>query len=248
MTSTPYDDISDWYDDWVGGDVQPDDPVLLAVDSLMGEVAGQRICDLGCGQGRVARHLARRGAQVVGVDLSLRLLAIARRHEAAEPRGITYRHGDARSLTDLETQSFDGVLCYMALMDISELAPTLHAAARVLRPCGWFIFSIIHPCFNSAPSGEMATPAGWVRTVHGYWNEGYWRSDARTGPPGKVGSYHRTLSTYVNALADAGLMLEYLHEPRATGSFAERRPIWAEVPAFLIARCRKETRDGQAAI
>jgi hypothetical protein len=55
-----------------------------------------------------------------------------------------------------------------------------------------------------------------------------------------VGSYHRTLSTYVDALHEAGLMLERVREPRFTGSHAERRPIWAEVPATVVARCRKK--------
>ncbi len=238
MAASSYDAIAEWYDTWVGGDIMPDNPVMQAVASFMGEVAGKRVCDLGCGQGRVSRHLASLGAHVVGVDLSVRLLDIARRHEAAEPRGIEYLHGDARSLDDIAARSFDGVVCFMALMDISELEPTLHNTARILRPGGWFIFSIIHPCYNPPPSGEMATPDGWVRTVRGYWDEGYWRSDTRTGPPGKVGSYHRTLSTYINALTDAGLVLERLCEPRATGISAERRPVWAEVPAFLIARCR----------
>jgi len=78
-----------------------------------------------------------------------------------------------------------------------------------------------------------------VRTVSRYWAEGYWRSDTRPGPPGKIGAYHRTLSTYVNGLIDAGLVLEPISEPSATASLAERRPVWAEVPAVLVARCSK---------
>jgi hypothetical protein len=90
----------------------------------------------------------------------------------------------------------------------------------------------------------METPAGVVRTVSGYFDEGFWRSDARTGPPGKVGAYHRTLSTYVNALTDAGLTLERVCEPRATSTFAERRPVWAQVPAVLVVRCTKRAPGG----
>jgi len=85
-----------------------------------------------------------------------------------------------------------------------------------------------------------------VRTVGRYFVEGYWRSDTRTGPPGKIGAYHRTLSTYINALTDAGLTLERVDEPCATGDVADspslagiRRPVWAEAPAVLVAGCRK---------
>src|SRR5207244_9357187 len=105
-----------------------------AVEALMGEVAGQRICDLACGQGRVARHLADRGASIVGIDLSAKLLAIARRHEEAAPRGIEYLHADARNLGGVADGTFDGVVCFMALMDIADLNPTLRSVARILRP------------------------------------------------------------------------------------------------------------------
>lgn len=250
MAASSYDEIAEWYDEWVGP--IDEDPYLAEVQALTGEVAGQRICDLACGQGRVTRYLADRGARVVGIDLSAKLLDIARRHEAAEPRGIAYLQADARSLSGVADASFDGVLCHMALMDIAELDPALQSVSRILRPGGWFIFSILHPCYNTARSGEMATPEGAVRFVAGYFTEGHWRSDTRTGPPGKVGAYHRTLSTYVNALADAGLVLERMREARGApprrlrprwrdgpGSLAERWPGWAEVPAVLAARCRK---------
>ena len=240
MAESAYDDIAEWYDAWAGPTLHAD-PFFPAVETLMGDVAGQRICDLACGQGRGARSLAERGASVVGVDLSAKLLEIARRHEHAEPRGIEYLQADARSLDTVPDQAFDGVICFMALMDIPDVAPTLDTVARILRPGGWFIFAILHPCYHTSRSGEMASPEGWLRIVGDYFAEGYWRSESRTGPPGKVGAYHRMLSTYMNTLIDAGLTLERMSEPPATAALAEARPIWAEVPAVLIARCRKVT-------
>jgi ubiquinone/menaquinone biosynthesis C-methylase UbiE len=233
-----YDGIAEWYDQWVSGPIH-EDPYVHEALALMGEVAGLRVCDLACGQGRVARHLADLGARAIGIDLSARLLEIARRHEEVEPRGIEYLHADARGLHGVADETFDGVLCHMALMDIADLVPTLRSVARILRPGRWFVFSILHPCYNTAQSGEMTSPEGVVRLIAHYFGEGYWRSDSRTGPPGKVGAYHRTLSTYVNALTDAGFVLERVSEPQATGSVAERRPVWAEVPAVLVVRCRK---------
>lgn len=248
MTTSAYDEIAEWYDRWLGTHAMPADPYFPAAEALMGALAGRRICDLACGQGRVARYLADQGAQVVGVDLSAKLLAIARHHEAAQPRGITYLHADARRLDGVADAAFDGVLCFMALMDIAELDPALQSVARVLRPGGWFVFAILHPCYHTAESGEIETPERTLRTVGRYFDEGYWRSDTRTGPPGKVGAYHRTLSTYVNALAKAGLTLERLIEPRAPASLPDvpaftSRPVWTEVPAVLVARCRKAGND-----
>ena len=76
----------------------------------MGDIGGMKICDLACGQGRITRRLARAGANVVGVDISERLLEIARREEESEPSGITYVRDDAHHLTGLPDQSFDGVV------------------------------------------------------------------------------------------------------------------------------------------
>jgi ubiquinone/menaquinone biosynthesis C-methylase UbiE len=245
-----YDDIAEWYDTWVGTHSMRDDPFFPALQALMGEVAGRRICDLACGQGRVARHLADLGAYVVGIDLSTKLLEIARRHEEAMPRGIEYVQADARNLDADMFGTFDGVVCFMALMDIPDLVPTLSSVARILRPGGWFVFAILHPCYHTSQSGEIASPEGTVRTIRSYFVEGHWRSDTRTGPPGKVGAYHRTLSTYVNALTDAGLQLVYLSEPQATPNFngspslsGSRRPVWSEVPAVLVVSCRKSVAE-----
>src|SRR5712691_6715108 len=111
MAASAYDEIAEWYDAWV----MPihEDPYLKEVQALMGEVAGQRICDLACGQGRVSRYLADLGATVVGIDLSVKLLEIAQRREQAEPRGIEYVQADARSLHGVADGAFDGVLCHM---------------------------------------------------------------------------------------------------------------------------------------
>jgi ubiquinone/menaquinone biosynthesis C-methylase UbiE len=237
--STPYDEIAEWYDAWVGSDDLARDPFFPAVEALMGDVARQRICDLACGQGRVARHLAILGAQVIGVDVSDKLLEIARRRERLEPRGIDYRHSDARTLRGIPDAQFDGVVCFLALMDIPDLIPAIQSVARTLRPGGWFIFAVLHPCYNTPRSDEMPSPLGWTRVVGSYFTESHWISDKRTGPPGKVGAYHRTLSTYFNALLEAGFQLEQINEPQASGARVATRPIWTEVPAVLIAKWRK---------
>ena len=115
-----YDDVAEWYDAWLGPGSLSDDPFWPAAEALLGEVAGRNVCDLACGQGRVARHMADLGAHVVAVDVSAKLLEIAQRHEQAQPRGIQYVHADARTLEGIPGRSFDGVVCSMALMDIAD--------------------------------------------------------------------------------------------------------------------------------
>jgi ubiquinone/menaquinone biosynthesis C-methylase UbiE len=236
MAAQTYDDIADWYASWVGE--AREDALFVSITELMGDVSGLRICDLACGEGRSARHLARSGAAVVGIDVSARLLEIAKAREGTAI--VSYVLDDARYLASVADESFDGVLGHLALMDIADLQATVLAVARVLRPGGWFVFSILHPCFNTPCSDEEmdANERLW-RRVTGYWEEGYWLSATRPGPPGRVGSFHRTLSTYFKALVDAGFVVERVDEPRATGRLAENRPIWAEVPAFLATRCAR---------
>jgi 2-polyprenyl-3-methyl-5-hydroxy-6-metoxy-1,4-benzoquinol methylase len=240
VTVSTYDDIAEWYRELYGIEPVMQDPFFPAVQELVGDVAGQRVCDLACGEGRVSRHLAERGARVTGIDLSGRLLAMAAQREQAEPRGVAYVRDDAQHLAAVRSAVFDGVVCHMALMDIPDLAPTVRAVARVLRPAGWFVFSILHPCYHTRPSGQVTADDGTVfRTVSDYFTEGFWRSDERPGPPGRVGAHHRTLATYVNTLAAAGLVVERLGEPRVTGGRPAQRSVWQEVPAVLAARCRR---------
>ena len=243
MSRAAYDEIAGWYDEavrsgplaafhaWVV-------PIIL---DLAGEVRDRRVCDLACGQGIVTRRLADRGASVVGVDISEKLLEIARGYEREEPQGISYIRGDAQSLDAITDETFDGVVCNMALMDIPDLAAALHTVSRILRPCGWFVFSVVHPIFQTPGSPWWITEDDVIVGVEArnYFAEGYWRRDNPEGVRGRVGAYHRTLSTYVNALAQAGLTIQIFLEPRATGRLGELAPVYNELPVALIGRCTR---------
>jgi ubiquinone/menaquinone biosynthesis C-methylase UbiE len=160
--SAAYDPIAEWYDESVRAPGSLADRVARLLLEMTGDVGGRRLCDLACGQGLVARHLARRGAEVVGIDLSARLLEIAWRDEDAEPLGITYCRGDAQGLMGVAEAQFDGVACNLALIDIPDLAATFAAVRRVLRPSGWFIFSITSYLTDELPLLEYVTS---VRTL-----------------------------------------------------------------------------------
>jgi len=204
------------------------DPVLT---ELVGDIAGQVVLSLACGQGQDARLLARLGARVTGIDVSTEMLRYAREHEAASPRGIAYLRGDAQDLAALADESFDGVLCHMALMDIPELTPTIRSVARVLRPGGWFAFSIVHPAYE--PHVEIITD---YLLDHRY---------AKRTPVDWLPrhAYHRPLSAYVTALVEAGLRIERLieaHQRAPNVVVADRAERDAgRVPGLLYARAAK---------
>jgi ubiquinone/menaquinone biosynthesis C-methylase UbiE len=132
--------------------------------------------------------------------------------------GVAYVQGDAQDLAPLGDASFDGVVCRMALMDIPQLAPTIRAVARVLRDGGWFVFSIVHPCF-----------AGHVASVTDYMAEHRYDKDVSVEwlPPH---AYHRPLEMYVETLVSCGFRLERLEEVHHAAADQ------SGVPALLYAR------------
>ena len=239
MSEAAYDAIADWYDALVRSGGLIHDVVLPGVYALIDQPQGQFICDLACGQGMVSRSLAQQGAHMVGVDLSGKLLELARGYQNDNAQRITYVQSDAQALA-FANETFDGVVCNMALMDIPDLRTVLLNVTRILKPEGWFVFSLTHPCLETikAQPRWMQDESG-VRAVTSYFVEGTWRSDNPEGVRGKVGAYHRTLSTYINTLSEAGLVMEHLLEPQATGDMALRYPAGRDIPVGLVARCRK---------
>lgn len=214
-----YDKIADWYAETTRGWYTT--PELLLPDVL----TDQRVLDLACGQGHLSRWLACRGAKVVGVDLSVAMLEIARNSPDPTAREIEFRDGDATGLDWWDGTTFDGVACHMALMDIDDLEGALRTSFRVLRPRGWFTFSVFHPCYPGGPEGSASGLSSWPPDG-GYRQEGWWTTGG-VGVRGQVGAVHRMLSTYLNAVIHAGFVLEEVAEHGAN------------VPTFLLVRATK---------
>jgi len=218
-----YDEFADWYAAWV------DQVPAVVTDPDLGLIPpaldGQRWLDVACGAGRAARELARRGAGVLGLDVSEEMIERARAIEASEGLGIDYRAADVTQPKDWwDGQPFDGAVSEMAFMDIDDLEGTLAAVACVLRTGGSFLASLVHPCFPGNESGLSSWPPD-----KNYFVEGRWTSPDHN-PDGvrlRVGSSHRTLSTYINSMVDVGLHLERIIEPSAP------------VPTLLLVSCRR---------
>jgi 2-polyprenyl-3-methyl-5-hydroxy-6-metoxy-1,4-benzoquinol methylase len=219
-----YDAIVDWYLPWVGPSAGLICDPAMAV--MPGRVDGQRWLDVACGAGRTTRELARRGAGVVGVDLSTNLIARARAAEAVEPQSIGYVVADvADPARWWDGEPFDGAVCEMALMDIDDLVGTVEAVAETLRRGGAFRVSLVHPCFPGNEAGLSSWPP-----ERGYAAEGF-RTSAHHNPDGvriRVGSNHRTLATYLNVFLDAGFALERVREPPT------------DVPTWLVLALRRK--------
>lgn len=216
-----YDRATDWYvgfaRDWSAD----------AIPFLPGDLSGQRVLDMGCGLGELSRLLASQGALVTAVDLSANLLGHAKNQEAERPLVIRYLVGDVTTTGWWDGVRFDAAVCNMALMDIDDLDTAMATAACVLKPGGWFSFSLLHPCFPGLRNDASEQLPSWPPD-RGYASEGWWTTQG-DGVRGRVGANHRMLSTYLNATLRAGFESEEFGEPAA------------QVPRFFIVRCRRRS-------
>lgn len=237
----PYDAIAEWYDCVVHEGRLRHEGARSALLELVGDVRDQRICDLACGQGVIARELAARGAIVVGVDHSTALLDIAQQHGCPDGMTIEYIRDDAQHLQAIDDAAFDGVVCNLALMDIPDLVATLRSVDRILRPGGWFVSTITHPCFQAPHSDWVEFGGKLVRVIGDYNIEGFWRSDDPETARGRIGAQHRTISTYLNSLIAAGLSIVAVREPVETPDASDQATGWTDLPLALIVRCEKSS-------
>jgi 2-polyprenyl-3-methyl-5-hydroxy-6-metoxy-1,4-benzoquinol methylase len=215
-------------------------PVLL---DLLGDVNGRDVLDAGCGEGYLGRMLAARGARVTAVDVSGEMLAIAR-ERTPEGAAIDYVQASCEDLRPLGDGAFDVVVSNMVLQDLAGYEAALREFARVLRPGGRLIFSILHPCF-SAPG------CGWIRNYRGdrllwrsdnYFREGPYEQPWPLGAPDGVIGYHRTLTSYFAAARRAGFSVDLLIEPKPSDEVLAKYPGFRDdlrMAHFIVFGCVK---------
>lgn len=168
---------------------RPHNPLMelehATVLAMLPDVLGKTVLDAGCGSGRYLKVLADRGAKVIGMDLSSAML------QRARDTTMRIARADIRALP-LDGMTIDLVVCGLALGDVAELELSLTEIARVLRPGGRVIYSVVHP------AGEAA---GWSRTFE---------SDGRRLA---IDGHWHSLDRHREACVVAGLAIEEWREP-----------------------------------
>ena len=206
-----------------GKDYHRDHMNNLAFFDLIGNVKCMKVLDLACGEGYNTRILARKGAKVIGIDLSERLIELANQEERKEKLGILYYNLDAADLGDFPSSHFDIVTCFMALQDIQHYEKAISEVARVLKNRSRFIFSIPHPCFERIdPPGGLKISS--KREYFGISRHRVEWNMERLKKPFKTTSFHRTLTDYFTALNRNGLLVSILIEPKPTEEGVLKHP------------------------
>lgn len=248
MRDTSWGNVATWYDEHLkGSETFQRALVIPGVLRMLGLERGESVLDIACGQGQLAKELAKKGARVTGVDASKELIALAKRNVS----GARFFVDDARKLSTVQAKSFQAATIILALQNIDRLEPVFQNAVRVLTEKGRLVFIITHPCFR------IPRQSGWgydeqrklqYRRVDSYISEMRIPIQMHPGqkPSQVTWTFHRPLSAYVAALTKAGFVVEALEEwvserssdsgPRARAENRSR----AEIPLFMAVRILKK--------
>ncbi len=245
--ATAWEQPAQWYDNLVGaeGDDFYQKLILPTILKRLDPKPGQTVLDVACGQGVLGRVLAAKGVKTLGVDASPSLI------ESAQGRaGPLERHlvGDARRLGEAVpagTQA-DHAALVMCLQDLDPIAPVLAGTAALVKPGGRVAMALSHPAFRipRRSSWEWDEEQGMqYRRLDGYLSPLSVPIKIHPGKPEdptRTTSFHRPLSTYLNALGAAGLGViaadELCSHRRGTkGARSAAEDLSArEFPVFLV--------------
>jgi len=180
-----------WSRDYDDGPNVIVDMSRAAVDRLLGDVAGRRVLDVGCGTGQLAVELAGRGAGVIGVDPSPAMLDKARR--LASLRGVAVDFMDAGFGSLPCGEPFDIVTCNLVLCHLPEVAGPIAEMASCLAPGGRLIITDFH---------YLCLVIGW-RTAFTCDDQRY-----------HIENHVHDFGEYSRAIADAGLTIVEMSDMR----------------------------------
>jgi SAM-dependent methyltransferase len=197
----------------------------LIPDSLPGAV----VLDAGCGSGAQAQWLLDQGAEVVGVDVSPRMVEEAERRCGGRGRFLV---ADLTTPLPLGPASLDGITCSLALHYVADWSVPLRSFATALRPRGWAVISLDHPFAPPVPGQR----GGYFDTelLSETWHKG--------GVEVSQYFWHRPLGAVIAAFADAGFVVDRIAEPQPSAEALRRFPAELAgavgVPWFIVYRLR----------
>lgn len=246
---TSWGNVAEWYDEYLekSEDSYQKNVILPNVLRILYIKKGDRILDLACGQGFFSRAFSDAGAQVTGIDVSAKLISLAKKHSS---KNIVYYAASADKLDMATSESFDVAVVILAIQNIKNIAGVFSECYRVLAPSGRLIMVMNHPAFR------IPQHSGWgwdskeqiqYRRVDGYLTESKVSIDMHPGKKEKqtTVSFHRPLQTYINMLAKQGFGVTRMEEwishkksmngPRQTAEDRARK----EIPLFLMLEARK---------
>ena len=205
--------MTDWtaHADWWRAELASDETYETLTKPLIESLlpfAGPRLLDLGCGEGRIARHLLAAGREIVGLD---------RNPELAAASGVPAFVAELPFLDAVRNGSFDGAYVVLVIEHIADLGRFFYETARVVRSGGVLAAIVNHPVITAPGATTVVDPTdGEV-----FWRWGdYFQPGLtveETGGPA-MEFHHRSLGALLTAAAESGWLLDELVELPGTGT------------------------------
>lgn len=253
---TSWGGVAKWYEDLLQGEGTYQKEVILPnLLRLLDLKAGMKVLDLACGPGFFSKEFIKRGAKVIGVDISGELIEIARQSAI----GAEFYVSSADKLPFIKTGSIDKAVIVLALQNIEDTPAVLKECARVLKDGGTLSLVLNHPVFRnpkvtswgydpSTSSGQAKKGEGiQYRRIDEYLSESKVKIQMHPGDAPEIYtvSFHRPLQYYFKLLGKTGFAVMRLEEwnsnrksqpgPRARAEDKAR----IEIPLFLYLEAKK---------
>ncbi|MDF2686848.1 MAG: bioC 3, partial [Clostridia bacterium] len=210
-----------------------------------------RILDVACGNGNFSRYMAEHGVKVVAFDYSEKMIENAKIRCRNYLSQIDFKVADATKYDEVislkQDGLFDKAVSNMAVMDISDIQPLFNAVYDLLKPNGVFVFSGIHPCFQTPGMKKFVETDDYCKDVnirmgiktYEYINPCYHEVVAFANVQKPVVHYHRPLNELFNICFTAGFVLDGLEEPTFKKEDNQLKFDWYDIPPSIIIRIRK---------
>ncbi len=215
-------------------------PVIL---SMLPDLSGKSVLDIGCGMGQHAKQYSDLGAKkVLGIDISEKMLNYAKENNSAD--NITYKIIPMEDIEKID-EKFDLITSSLVFDYIEDFGALMIKIYNLLTPNGLLVFSTSHPMataydgtyprFTKTPLGERL-----YANINNYFVEGKreikWVVD-------NYELYHRTISSMINDIIKAGFKIEECQESLASEELRKKEPAQFDGaihrPDFIFFKCSK---------
>ena len=217
---------------------------IPAMLSLIGDVKDKKVLDAGCGHGYYSLLLAKKGAIVTGIDISEKMIELAKKDAVKASVQCQFFVCDMQDLSMFKSDNFDLVTSSFVAHYLDDIRKAFSEVFRVLKLQGIFTFSAMHPITKGQwEKDSQDRRLHW--NVDNYFDRSILVAQWRTkdGRIIELSFKHRTVQDYFDALTSAGFVVERLVEPEPIGngkvlnvSIYERTK---RIPYYILLKARK---------
>jgi len=224
---------------------------IPAMLGLIGDVRRKKVLDAGCGYGYYSILLAKKGAIVTGIDISEKMIELAKNSANKASVVCQFFVCDVQNLKMFRPEVFDAVISSIVVGYVDDLEGTFSEIFRVLKRKGIFAFSENHPILKGSwEKDDMGRRLHW--NIDNYFERSITNTEwlLPSGNIFKTSSRHRTVQNYFDALVSSGFVVERLVEPEpinearsinqdSNHAVQEHYSRAKRIPIFILFRSRK---------